>query len=137
MEKLVEKLEDKIREIQENRTETEELGVNEDTINGYIKGINHAISVVKDYETEKAFERLFFDMDKKEIKTEKEIREMFFREEVYDLLNNCSDYLDNYLDLEQQFECIRIAKNGNITEIIDRLNSLWNYSIEEIILKGE
>ena len=53
MEKLIELLEDKIREIQENRTETEELGVNEDTINGYIKGINHAISVVEDFMTEK------------------------------------------------------------------------------------
>ena len=49
MEKLIEKLEDKIREIQEHKTETEELGVKEETINGYIKGIRHSISVIEDY----------------------------------------------------------------------------------------
>ena len=129
MEKLVEKLEDKIREIQESKTETEELGVSEDTINGYIKGIKHAISVVEDFKAENI---KYLLTDSEEIKTELEIRAMFFREEVCDLLNNCEDYLNDGLELEHQLECIKLAKNGNMQEIMDRLNSCWNIPVVEI-----
>ena len=66
-----------------------------------------------------------------------EYRKMLFIEETNDLFNNADDYVKGTMDLKTQLNCLEIAKNGSIEEVIDRLNSSWGYNIETITIDEE
>ncbi len=71
-------------------------------------------------------------LDTNEIVTEEYLRKMLFEYETQDLLDNKKDFLDGSLNLDYQFNCIKKAVSGNMKEIIDRLETLWNVPIIEI-----
>ena len=132
MKKIIDLIEDKIREVQNDNGEIQNLELTDEYIKGYTSGLKHAKTIIEENRTKK---RLFYDIDENKIITEKDLRKLFFTFEVQDLENNDIDYIEDSLDLESQFNCIRLAKDGRIEEIINRLSCCWNIPIIEINVK--
>jgi hypothetical protein len=70
-------------------------------------------------------------LDTDEIVTEKDLRELLYRYEIQDLLDNTEEYFKGHLNLDSQFKCIDKAINGTTEEIIDMLGTNWNVPISE------
>ena len=129
MKKIIDLLEEKIREVENDNGEIENLELTEEYIKGYLSGIKHAKTIIKEnYEKE----RLFYDTECCEILNEERVRKLLFEFETQDLLKNYSDYLNGFLELESQFNCIKIEKNDTIEQVLDRLSSCWGIHIIEI-----
>lgn len=129
MKKIISLLEDKIREVENDNGEIENLELTEEYIKGYMSGLKHAKTIIQEnYEKE----RLFYDTESCEILKEQKIREILFEFEVGDLSNNKVDFLNNGLDLNCQLECIKHAKNDTIEQVLDRLSTCWGVNIIEM-----
>lgn len=74
--------------------------------------------------------------DTNKIVSEKELRTILMQEETTDILNNIDDYMDGALLLENQFHCIKTAKNGDIMEVIDLLGTNWNIPVKVLDKKS-
>ena len=129
MKKIINLIEDKIREVENDNGEIENLELTEEYIKGYTNGIKHAKTIIQEnYKKEK----MFYDTECCEVLNEEKVRKLLFEFEVQDLINNNLDYINDYLDLKRQFECIERAKNGKIEEILDILSKSWGIHIIEI-----
>lgn len=69
-------------------------------------------------------------IDTGKIVSENELREMLYKYEIQDLLDNKDDYFKGFLNVEYQFNCIRKAIDSDIKEVIDMLETNWNVPIE-------
>lgn len=75
-------------------------------------------------------EYLIIDTNKKV--NEKDLRKLLFEYEVQDLLDNKEDFLNGFLSLDLQLDCIQEVLFSDINEIIYRLETCWNVPIEKI-----
>ena len=107
MKKIKNLIEDKIREVENDNGEIDNLKLTDEYIKGYMSGLKHTLTIIEENQNKP---RLFYDVDNNEIITEKELRKLLFDFEIQDLMNNDIDYIDNYINLESQFECVKIAK---------------------------
>ena len=79
---------------------------------------------------------IIVDLDENKIYSAPYVRELLLNEEIQDIINNKKDYISGCLNIESQCKCIEYAINGDINEIIRRLNDLWGYNIKSAF-KGE
>lgn len=73
-------------------------------------------------------------IDTGKIVSENDLREMLYRYEIQDLLDNKKEYFKGFLNLEYQFSCIRVAVDGEIGAVINMLETNWNVPISEPFL---
>ena len=71
--------------------------------------------------------------DTNAIVEEKYIRKILLEEELGDIENNISEYLDKGLNIDYQCECIKKAINGDMNEVMKMLNESWSIPVKEIV----
>lgn len=70
-------------------------------------------------------------IDTGKIVSENDLRDMLYRYEIQDLLDNKEEYFKGFLNLEYQFNCIKKAIDSEINEVIYMLETNWNVPISE------
>lgn len=73
-------------------------------------------------------------IDTGKIVSENDLRDMLYRYEIQDLLDNKEEYFKGFLNLEYQFNCIKKAIDSEINEVIYMLETNWNVPISEPFL---
>ena len=73
---------------------------------------------------------LIIDTNKKV--NEKDLRDLLYKYEIQDLIDNKEEYFKGFLNLEYQFSCIKTATTGTIEEVIYMLETNWNVPIEKV-----
>lgn len=71
-------------------------------------------------------------LDSQEIVDEKHLRELLFEYEVEDLYNHKEEYINGFLDIGHQLNCVRAAKEHSIEKVIEQLETYWNVPIKEM-----
>lgn len=71
-------------------------------------------------------------LDEDNIVTEEHLRRKLFDYATDDLLDYKEDYLKGIYQVDYLLNCINKAIDGDITEVINMLETSWNFSIEKI-----
>jgi hypothetical protein len=74
----------------------------------------------------------YLNEDNNKILTEEEIRRLDFEENLEDLNNNKKNVIEGIINIQSISECLDIALNGDIKDVIDDLNKCWDYNIKKI-----
>jgi hypothetical protein len=71
----------------------------------------------------------FFDRIDRNWYEEKELRKFYLDYETQDLRNNLDNFLEGTYNIEGACDIFKLAINGNIDLVADRLNANWNYEL--------
>ena len=71
----------------------------------------------------------YFDRIDKEWYEEEQLRRIYLENEVEDIKQHLPLYIDRLLSVDMQCEYIKLATNGPIGAIVDKLNLNWNYEL--------
>ena len=71
----------------------------------------------------------YFDRIDQNWYEEKELRKFCFDYETQDLRNNLEDYTNDIYNIEGQCDILIDTLRGDIENVVDRLNTCWNYEL--------
>ena len=71
----------------------------------------------------------FFDRIDRNWYEEKSLREMYLEYEVGDIRDNLEEYVMELHNIDTQCNLLKLAINGDIEKVVERLNEYWNYDL--------
>jgi archaellum component FlaC len=71
----------------------------------------------------------YFDRIDRKWYEEKDLRKVYFDYEIQSIKDDYNDFIDNFYDIQGACDYIKLAINGPIQTIVDKLNCNWNYEL--------
>lgn len=71
----------------------------------------------------------YFDRIDRNWYEEKSLRQMYLEYETGDIRDNLEEYVMKLHDIDTQCNLLKLAINGDIEKVVERLNEYWNYDL--------